>query len=229
MTRSLTPLLAFGALLIPAASAAADHRPDHNPPGGNTATTISALDARPNPLVFGTTTDLTGRLSGDARSGVTVRLEADATRPYGDAYTQISTATTNQAGRFAFKPKPQVNTQYRVIAQTSPPVTSAPRLVLVRSRVGLIVSDLSPRAGSRVRFRGTVRPAHDGATAVIQRRSSTGRWVTVARTRLTDLGTDVSRYTRSIRVRRDGSYRVKVVGDADHVNGFSRVVTLDAG
>ena len=227
MTRSLTPLLFFAALLVPAAPAAADHNPNHTP-GGSNATTISALDARPNPVAFGTTTELSGRLSGDARGGVTVRLEADSTRPYGDAYTQISTATTDQSGRFAFVPKPPVNTQYRVVAQASPPVTSAPRLVLVRTRVGLIVSDRTPRTGSLVRFRGTVRPAHDGATAAIQRRSGTGRWVTVARTRLTDAGTDVSRYSRRIRVRRDGTYRVKVVGDADHVNGFSRVVALDA-
>ena len=58
--------------------------------------------------------------------------------------------------------------------------------------------------------RGTVRPEHDGARALIQRRSSSGRFVTVARATLRDAGTDFSRYSRRVRIRRDGSYRVKV-------------------
>lgn len=234
MKRTTILITGVAALASPSA-ALADHKPDHQGGGGQTATTISALDARPNPLVFGMATELSGRLSGGNVNGVVVRLEADETRPYGDAYTPVSTATgpatatTNNAGRFAFTLKPALNTQYRAVAQASPPVTSAPKLVLVRTRVGLIVSDLTPRAGALVRFRGTVRPAHDGARALIQRRSGTGRFVTVARATLRDAGTELSRYSRRIRVRRDGVYRVKVAGDADHVNGYSRTRRLDVG
>ena len=240
MARSLLPLLATGALLFPAA-AAADHRPGHQGGQGQgggqgAATTISALDAKPATVVFGSATVLSGRLSGGTVRGVVVRLEADETRPYGDSYKAVTgptgapvTATTDQNGRFAFTLKPQRNTQYRAVAQASPPVTSAPRLVLVRSLVGLIVSDRTPRAGSAVRFRGTVRPAHDGRQALIQRRSPSGRFVTVARTTLRDGGTLLSRYSRRVRVSRDGVYRVKVASDADHVNGFSRLITIDVG
>jgi hypothetical protein len=239
MSRSRVVLLVLGALLVPA-SASADHRPGHTGGGGGGggggATTISALDAKPNPVVFGSATTLSGRLSGGNTSGVTVRLEGDDTRPYGDSYKAVTTpagapltATSTQSGQFSFSVKPQLNTQYRAVAQSSPPVTSAPRLVLVRMHVGLIVSDSTPEAGSLVRFRGTVRPAHDGRTALIQRRSSTGRFVTVARTTLRDGGTLFSRYSRRIRVNRDGVYRVKVSGDADHVNGFSRVLPINAG
>jgi hypothetical protein len=238
--RHLIPLAAAAAFAMPAA-ALADHRPGHAAPGGGGgggggATTVSTLDARPNPVVFGAATTLSGRLSGANANGTTVRLEADDTRPYGDAYRAVMTAagaplavTSDRNGRFAFSLRPQRTTQYRAIAQSAPPVTSAPRLVLVRPLVGLLVSDSTPRAGSLVRFRGTVRPARDGATALIQRRSSTGRFVTVARTALRDAGSVFSTYSRRIRVRRDGVYRVKVAGNAEFVNGFSRLRSLDVG
>ena len=239
MSRSRVVLLVLGAMLVPA-SASADHRPGHTGGGGGGggggATTISALDAKPNPVVFGSPTTLSGRLSGGSASGTTVRLEADDTRPYGDAYKPVTTpagapltATSEQNGRFTFSVKPERNTQYRAVAQASPPVTSAPRLVLVRMHVGLILSDSTPETGTLVRFRGTVRPAHDGRIALIQRRSPTGRFVTVARATLRDGGTLFSRYSRRVRINRDGTYRVKVAGDADHVNGFSRVLPINAG
>jgi len=254
----LLAVLSSVALLAVPAGAGAHHKPDHEGSGGAGTpdvggggqggggtgdggaapqpTTISALEATPNPFVFGGETALSGRLSGDVVRGVNLGLEADETRPYGDAYVPATTAAgtpltaaTDNAGRFTFRIRPRMNTQYRAVAQTAPPLTSAGRLVLVRPHVGLIVSDRTPRAGSRVRFRGTVRPAHDGRTALIQRRSPGGRWVTVARARLRDAGTVFSTYSRRLRVRRDGVYRVKLAGDADHVNGFSREIALAAG
>jgi hypothetical protein len=203
--------------------------------GGGTATTLSALDAKPNPVRFGSPTVVSGRLTGGMVSGVQLRIEADDTRPYGDSYKQVdlptggpATATSDQSGKYAFTLKPERNSQYRVIAQTSPRLTSAPLLVTVRMHVGFLVGDMTPRAGSRVVFRGTVRPEHDGSIAMIQRRSSTGAFVTVARTTLRDAGTVFSTYRTRLRIRRDGTYRVKVRGDADHVNGFSRLRTIDA-
>ena len=46
------------------------------------------------------------------------------------------------------------------------------------------------------------------------------------RTRLRDAGDAKSTYSRRVRVFRDGIYRVKVAGDADHINAFSRVRTV---
>ena len=234
MIRHLVPLAAATTLLVPAA-VSADHKPGHPAPGGGGATTISALDAKPNPLVFGTPTAVSGRLSGGSASGTTVRLEADDAAPFGDVYKPVTgptgapvTVVSDKSGRFSFALKPDRNTQYRATAQSSPPVTSRPRLVLVRPFVGFLVSDTTPDAGSLVRFRGTVRPAHDGAVALIQRRSPTGRFVTVARATLRDAGTVQSTYAKRVRVRSDGTYRVKVAGHADHVNGMSRLRTLDA-
>lgn len=227
-TSRIAPLFALAALVaLPAVAPGQGQKPPkpQRPPGQGALT----LDAKPTTIVFGEATAIEGRLSGTSNdAGTTVRLEADTTRPYGDKYDDTGLTTrTEPNGRYAFSVKPALNTQYRAVAQASPPVTSNPRLVVVRTKVGLIVSDTTPRRGRRVRFRGTVAPAHDGGTALIQRRTSTGAFATVARTTLVDAGDAVSRYSRRVRIRRDGVYRVKVPGDTDHVNGFSRLRTLD--
>ncbi|MEA2221582.1 MAG: hypothetical protein QOJ35_4208 [Solirubrobacteraceae bacterium] len=211
------------ALLAPLASGQGN--PNKPPPKQPAAI---SLDAKPNPIVFSTTTALSGRLTNVAQAGgVKIRFEQDATRPYGDDYKPSAlTATTANNGRWSVSAKPATNTQYRAIAQASPPVTSPARLVLVRTLVGLRVSDSTPRRGSLVRFSGSVFPAHDGSRALIQRRTSSGGWATLARPALLDAGTLKSTYTKQLRVRSDGVYRVKVAGDGDHVNGFSRTRTL---
>lgn len=186
------------------------------------------LDAKPAIVVYSGVTALSGRVSGNKPGGVTVRLEADSTRPYGDSYTPVNvTATSDAGGRYSFAVKPLRNTQYRAIAQASPPVTSAAKLVLVRTMVGIKVSDSTPARGALVTFSGSVFPAHDGGRAIIQKRSSSGSFITVARTTLRDAGDARSAYSRRVRVFRDGVYRVKVTGDGDHINGFSRARTIN--
>jgi hypothetical protein len=59
----------------------------------------------------------------------------------------------------------------------------------------------------------------------IQRRLP-GRWVTVARTRTTD-AVGCSRYSRRVRVFRDGTYRATIAGHEDHARGISRSRFLD--
>jgi hypothetical protein len=186
-----------------------------------------SLDARPNPVVFTKTTTLSGRLTGPTTSGVQVRLEQDTTLPLGDSFKPTGMATTTAAnGTYSFLVKPTVNTQYRAVAKTTPDTTSPARFVGVRPLISLRLSDATPRAGARVRFHGSVYPAHDGSVVRIQRRSATGRWVTVARTTLRDAGDARSTYSRRVRVRRDGVYRVKLPAHADHVSGFSRARTI---
>ncbi len=198
----------------------------NKPPPGVSVT----LDAKPNPVVFSTVTTLSGKLAGETKAGVVIRFEQDTTKPYGDKYTPSTLTTTTKAGgQFSVAYKPTVNTQLRAIAQASPPVTSNARLVLVRTLVGLRVSDSTPRRGSLVTFSGSVFPAHDGQRALIQRRTASGGWITVARPGLRDAGTAKSTYSRRLRIFRDAVYRVKVPGDGDHVNGFSRLRSLNVG
>jgi hypothetical protein len=160
---------------------------------------------------------------------VAVDLEADP-YPFNDnEFAKSAETTTDANGDFRFEAQPQLNTRYRAVAKTSPPVTSEPATVLVRLSVTRAVSDKTPRMGVRVRFRGKVCPEHDGKTALIQRRTSSG-YRTVARATLEDIAGDpCSRYSRRVRIRRDGVYRVRVPsGDADHAPGVSRRVRLDA-
>lgn len=213
----ILPGLALALALAPAAVAKQPAQPQ---PG---ATAIT-MDATSGIIVFSGATTLSGRLSGAKADGVTVRLEQDDSRPYGDSYKPSgSSAVTASNGKYEFAVKPLLNTQYRVVAQASPPVRSAAKLVRVRMLVGLELSDLTPARGSLVRFSGSVFPAHDGRTAYIQKRSSSGRFITVVRTTLRDAGDAKSTYSRRVRVFRDGVYRVKIAGDSDHVNGFSRL------
>ena len=225
--KHLIPGLALALAVAPAATAAKPPKPPNNPPAQGAATLT--LDAKPAPIVFSSPTTLSGQLSSKA-AGVTVRLEQDTTRPYGDSYKPANlTTTTMGGGGYSFSVKPPVNTQYRVSTQGGgSSVTSPAKLVLVRMLVGLRLSDSTPTRGSLVRFSGSVFPAHDGRTAVIQKRSSTGRFVTVDRTTLRDAGTARSTYSRRVKVR-SGVYRVKVVGDDDHINGISRSRTITVG
>lgn len=210
--------LALAVALAPAAVAAK--------PADPAVASAVTIEAKPAIIVFSGATTLSGRLSGGKSDGAKVRLEQDTTRPYGDSYTAAGTTVTANNGRYTFAVKPLVNTRYRVVAQASPSVTSAATLVRVRIRVGLSVSDATPARGRLVRFSGSASPAHDGRTAYIQRRSATGRFITVGRTTLRDAGTTRSTYNRRLRVSRNGVYRVKVAGDGDHINGFSRLRSL---
>ncbi|HUR85238.1 MAG TPA: hypothetical protein VMY78_07825 [Solirubrobacteraceae bacterium] len=221
----ILPGLALALALVPTAMAAKPPaKPAKPKPNGASAVTIAA---KPSIIVFSGATTLGGRLSGAASSGIAVGLEQDDSRPYGDSYKPSNaTTTTANNGAYAFTVKPLRNTQYRVVARTSPPVTSPASLVRVRIRVGANVSDTTPARGSLVRFSGSAFPAHDGRIVSIQKRSSSGGFITVSRTTLRDAGDAKSTYSRRLRVFRDGVYRVKIAGDGDHISGYSRLRAL---
>ncbi len=213
------------ASLALATAAVADHKPGHNPGQGNADVTINAT----SPIVWGRSSAISGTVRG-AGGGVLVDLQSDPFPYSDDGFVKQATVPTDAKGNYRFAPMPRLNTRYRVVARTSPPVTSAVVTVLVRIRVKVGVSDSTPRRGSLVRFSGSACPQHDGNLVYIQRRTSTGGFGTVARTKLVDAGDACSKYSRRVRVFSDGVYRVKVSagGDGDHVAGVSRTVALDA-
>lgn len=219
---------AAGAVLALAAVPSAAPGQGQKPPKNNAPELT--LEARPATVVFGEDATLSGRLKGAATDrDVLVRLEVDQTFPYGDAYSATGATTrTSPSGDYSFTVKPVRNIQYRAVSESNPPLTSPGRLVLVAPRVSFGLSDATPRRGQRVRFFGSVRPAHDGRTVQIQRRTTTGSFVTVARARLRDAGATRSRYVRRIRIRRDGVYRVRIAAHGDHAESFSRERTVDA-
>jgi hypothetical protein len=201
-----TSFLVVAALLMAAVSAVA--APKKPPPGGSGR--LSAV-ARPSPLTFGQGTVVSGKLTGNNNNGRQATLAEDPF-PYGDGYTNVATATTAANGDYAFPRRfPATNRNYRVTVQGRQAFTG----VRVRMRVSFAV--------------GFVAPKHDGRTALIQRRSATGRWGTVRRTLLTATTGNRSRYSASLVIRRTGTYRVRVGSDGDHITGTSRTRTLSVG
>ncbi len=209
----LTATLASAALILAGATAAPAQKP--KPPGQQDVT----LAASANPVVFSAPLTLTGDVKR-AKAGTLVTLQE---RPFpATVFATAATATTDDKGRYTFVVRPRVNTTYRVLAATQPPAQTPELLVRVSPLVGFRVSDGTPSRGERVRFSGTVRPAHDGRSVSIQRKRADGSFATIARTTLRDARSTYSRYSRRIAVRRTGVYRIRIVGHDDHAQGFSR-------
>lgn len=191
-------------------------------PGANSLTVAAA----PSRVTFGRPTTISGQLTGTGNAGVEVTLQANP-YPYTGGFKDTNVkGTTNPQGAYSLAVTPTLNTRYRVVAKTRPPVTSAEVTVSVRLRVSFRLSDRTPAVGQRVRFSGVVTPGHDGKVARIQRRTSTGAWRTVARATLVATtpvnGVARSRYAKRLGIRRSGTYRVRVTpGDGDHVLGTS--------
>ena len=179
---------------------------------------------------FGGTVTLSGKLTGKKpTAGQTVAVESLAP-PYTGAYATATTVISDADGNWSAVVTPAATARWRATAQTTPPRTSDEVTVGVKLRVTRRVSDSTPDAGERVRFRGRVRPAHDGATAKIQRLLPDGTWTLVAATTLKDAGDERSRYAKRVKVDQDATYRVRVPApDADHLLGTSRRKTLDVG
>ena len=228
------PLKAIGVATAMALSApliaTADHKPGHqSPPKGTGNLTITAT---PNPVLFGRSVTISGRLRGGDNSGKTIVLQHDPF-PYGATYNpqQVAQTTTNAQGDYTFTVGPRVNTNYRTVAKIEPEARSDNRTVGVRMRITRRVSDRTPERGQLVTFRGTVKPNHNGRRVAIQRRRSTGTWRTVARPQLT--GTvpyaigGASVYRKALRINRDGVFRVKINSHGDHIGNKTRRIRLD--
>jgi hypothetical protein len=183
-----------------------------------------SIAASPKQVTFGGAVTISGKLKGSGSAGQGVQLDVN---PYPfTAYVGSAVATTDASGNYRFTAKPSANTRYRVETTTvTPALTSGEITVPVAPKISLRLSDRTPAAGKLVRFSGYVWPAHDGRTAQLQRLTTTGAWKTVARLSLGDDGELRSKYARRVRVRKDGSYRVQLLADVDHVTGFSATKT----
>jgi hypothetical protein len=215
--RTVSILAALSAALILTATSEAQKPPK----AGSVSLKSSAAQ-----ITYSTPVALTGKVKG-GKAGIVVTLErraADAT-----AFVLAGTTTTDANGDFAFAQRPGKNSVFRVTAATTPPASSPEVAVAVAPLVGLKVSDTTPRKGQRVRFRGTVRPQHDGTRVAIQRKRADGTWVTVRTPLLRDAGSAYSRYSKRIRIRRSGTYRTVIAAHADHAEGVSRERRLTVG
>lgn len=220
MRRSLLAVPA-AALLVAGLPVVANatHKPGHRPGAGGVDLTIAA---KPTTIVFGGATVISGRLRGQNNANRTVTLRADG-YPFNVGDTAVATTRTSSNGSYSFTQRPDRNTNYQVRLGA---VRTERVRVNVRFSVSLRASDYTPRAGQVVRLRGRACPESDGAIVSIQRRTGSGRYRTVRRTRLAAAPT-CSTYSRRLRVSRDGTYRA-TVDDAARARGYSRSRFLNA-
>lgn len=188
-----------------------------------------SINAKPATLTAGADLKVTGQLTGGTArdiSGQNITLRSDPF-PYDGRFERVDSVDTDNAGNYTFTHKPLSNARYQTTAKggvESPVVTAQVRVAVTRR-----VSDRTPTRGQRVRFRGKVGPAHDGKVAQIQRRTSSG-WRNVANVTLAEGGESVSIYSKRVRIRRSGRYRVHFnPADGDHLAGSSRGVRLTVG
>jgi hypothetical protein len=213
-----TLFLTTAAILgIAVPTATADHRPGHGAPRNIT------IAASAKTIKFGGSVTLSGKLTGSNNASRPVTIEAD---PFPvDTFTNAGSVTTNATGDWTFAHKPAANTRYRARSGSA---ESQNQDVMVRPAIRLRLSDRTPRVGQRVRFSGRLCPEHDGTSIAIQRRFGQ-TWRTLRRAVLKDItGSTCSSFARRLRVRRDGAYRARFLGDADHVAGNSRVRRANA-
>ena len=186
-------MLAAGAVLAPVTASAAPKPPKPPGPQGVTLRVSSALVTFTQPVT--STVSVKG---AKAAVGVTLQRRPSTSLTWSD----VETRTTDAKGDIAFTSHPRRNDYYRAVARTAPEQISAEALVKVAPLVGFRVSDSTPRAGSRVRFHGTVRPRHNGRRVYVQRKIGTGSFVTIRRTTLKAATSTSSKYSLRVRVRR---------------------------
>jgi hypothetical protein len=178
---------------------------------GAAPTSSATITATPATVTFGSATTVSGVVTGNHAAGATVTLE-QAPFPYTAAFTKVATTTANSAGHYSFTITPGISTRYRVRANAAPTATSSATTVPVRVKVTLGVSSLKPSAGAKVLFFGTIQPAFNGRSVLIQRKTATGLWSTVAHATLTATTSMTrSKYSKHLTASHSSTYRARFV------------------
>ena len=190
------------------------------PPPTKHAVSIGAV---PGTVTYGRSAVISGRVTGPKSGGVQVVLQAQRW-PFTAAYVATGAVTsTGSNGHYSFTVSPRIRTRYRVVAKTPVPLMSVVVTVGVRYAVGLRVSSTLVRRGALVRFFGSVRPAANGRTVLIQQRSSTGAYRTVARALLhATTSSTRSFYSKRLRIFAASVYRVRILGHVPYAASSSR-------
>ena len=189
--------------------------------------TTPSISMSPNPIVFGRTASVAGALAGPSVSGKQVALEGRPF-PFTGVFQQIGNGVvTSPEGAYTFSFPGQITTQLRVVGMSKPLFTSQ----TVTQNVALATSiriRRSQRNRQRVCFYGRVRPARTGNAVLIQRKLE-GRWETIGLTLTWAENADFSRFSKWMRLRRGGTFRVVIrTTGGDFVDGVSREVRIAA-
>jgi hypothetical protein len=185
-----------------------------------------SLAATPNPIRIGGRTTLAGTLSGTGNAGRRVQLQANAW-PYATGFQGglVNDQFTKPDGTFTFTVFPvNVNTQYRVLMPAKPNVVSP---IVVLGTVAKVTRHAKVHRGSKralIRFSGRIRPALDGAAVYIQKLRR-GTFTNIALTTAVHTSKGYSRYSKRVRQKRGGRYRIVVV-HGPHSPTVSKVIRL---
>lgn len=170
-----------------------------------------SVAAQPGTFVFGAITMVAGTLGGTGSANRAVQLQHQPW-PFQAGFVPVGNVQLTDAnGAFNF---PIIglgaNTQYRVVTTGDKPVISPVVNANVQVRVTGHTRVRTVNRGSRLRFSGTVRPAHVGVQIGVQRRSSRGNWITVQGSRTRTGTADYARYATRVKIGSGGTYRVFV-------------------
>lgn len=186
-----------------------------------------SVAVNPNPILFGDVTTVAGTLGGTGSTNRAVQLQANAW-PFTAGFVPLGNAQlTNATGSFAFPVLGLgINTQFRVVTTGEKPTVSPVVTGNVLVKVTAKTRVKTVNRGSRLRFSGTVRPAHEDVQIGIQRRSN-NKWLTVSGSRTRPGTVDYSRYATRVKINRGGLYRVFVkTVDGRNVSHYSPEIEL---
>ncbi|MDO9356889.1 MAG: hypothetical protein Q7T55_24545, partial [Solirubrobacteraceae bacterium] len=178
-------------------------------------------------VAWGGSTVLTGVVTGGGIGGVQVRLMRQDF-PYSSAPKEVAAMTTSDAGIYSFAVGPiKAGAKLWVQTRTTPFLSS--KMVALRSKVRISFRTLKRTSRSST-VRAVVNPRITSAKASLQRRTSSGRWVTVKRPRLShSKGGNLTTFTATI-ARRSKTERYRVVFDPNdkgaHVRANSGSITV---
>jgi hypothetical protein len=170
-----------------------------------------SLVATPNPIRAGRGTTLSGVLTGSGNSGRQVVLQANPWPYTGGFVNQANPQVTGSTGAFAFPIlSVTTNTQYRVLMVARPNVVSPIVVLGTTVKVTRHAKVFPGTRRGRIHFWGTLTPAEDGALVQIQKRRK-GNWITIAQTGSKHTSKGFSRYSKRIRQKHGGRYRVVAI------------------
>jgi hypothetical protein len=180
----------------------------------------------PNPVIAGGATTLAGTLTGTGNAGRQVVLQSNPF-PYTQGFLNAGNVqVTGASGNFAFPVLSMpVNTQFRVLMPSKPEVVSPIVIVGAAVRVSTRVRVRRFSRTGIVRLSGQITPAVDGTQVLIQKFSN-NVWTTIRTTSARHSSGGKSVYSKSMRQRRHGRYRVIVNAQGAYSPGLGRTVRV---
>lgn len=190
------------------------------------APTSIVLTVTPNPVDWGDMVTLTGQVLGTGVGGTSVAVQR-TDFPFSRGFWIPRSFAARSDGRFTTTVGPLWEaTRLQLVTRSTNVATSPIVAIAVRVRVG-VRRESAGRLG--VVLSGTIRPAVPQARVSVQRRTLAGAWVPVARTTVTELPGNRSRYRiRAPRARRASEVRVVVTPNdgGAHEPSISRTLLI---